>query len=189
MNPIRSRHTWLLIAGCTLSSAACEPPPREAYSGVSVDVYVAVISELADLGRFPPGGPVETRDAVADSVRQRILERHGVTAELLIDFAREAGRSPEVMETIMERVSAVTDSLAARRATGDAPPRELPDGVGPAPGTGDGDGVTAELGDDDGPGDGLARFRRARLLRERMAAGDSALDTVAASPLPRVPGE
>lgn len=150
---------------------------------MSVAAYVAVVSELADVSRFPPDGSAEVRDALADSVRQQILDRYGVTAEQLLDFAREAGRSPDVMESIMEEVSAVTDSLAAQRAAGNAPATDVFIGTDSAAPIRSAADSAARVDRDEGPRDGIERFRRARLLRELEAARDSAaVDTAAASP-------
>lgn len=184
MRPARRLARFPMI-GLALLSAGCETPAPTEYAGVPVDTYVMVVSELADIRRFPPSGSgPEERAAAADSLRQQVLDRYGLTAEHLVAFAEEAGSRPTVMEDIMERVVAVTDSLAAERALGNRGDDDLADAVGDST-TSDSatlDSATADPTVNRGPADGLARFREGRLRREeaiRRAAARALVDSIA----------
>lgn len=120
MNPVSIpgvRRTLVITASTALLAAAilgCESAPPEPEGPISADAYVAVMAELADLKRFPPPGPdFVTRTARADSVRQTILDRHGVTAEDLLTYAERLGSHPDRMLELTDRIIAVSDSLAA----------------------------------------------------------------------------
>ena len=104
-----------VIAGA-FATGACGPAEPEFQGPIDIDTYVVVMSELADLGRFPPPGSDETtRSARADSVRRDILEQHGVTPDELLEFAESAGANPDLMVEIIDRIVVVSDSLARRR--------------------------------------------------------------------------
>lgn len=107
----------LATAGAAaLAAAACGPSEPELRGQIDMDTYVEVMSELADLERFPPPGSDEaTRSARADSVRREILERHGVTPDGLLDFAETVGARPGLMVEIADRIVAASDSLARLR--------------------------------------------------------------------------
>jgi hypothetical protein len=110
------RGTLVILASTALVAAVllgCESAPPEPQGPVSADAYVAVMAELADLKRFPPPGPdFVTRTARADSVRQAILDRHGVTAEDLLTYAEQLGSHPDRMLELTDRIIAISDSLA-----------------------------------------------------------------------------
>jgi len=110
------RGTLVIMASTALVCAAtlgCESAPPEPQGPISADAYVAVMAELADLKRFPPPGPdFVTRTARADSVRQAILDRHGVTAENLLTYAEQLGSHPDRMLELTDRIIAISDSLA-----------------------------------------------------------------------------
>jgi len=119
MNPVSIpgvRRTLVITASTALLAAAtlgCESAPPEPEGPISADAYVAVMAELADLKRFPPPGPdFVTRTARADSVRQAILDRNGVTAEELLTYAEQLGSHPDRMLELTDRIIAVSDSLA-----------------------------------------------------------------------------
>jgi len=98
------------------ATAACGPDEPEFRGPIDADTYVAVMGELADLERFPlPGSDEATRSERADSARRAILERHGATAEQLLEFARAAGTRPDLMVELTARIVALSDSLAHRR--------------------------------------------------------------------------
>lgn len=115
------RGTLVIMASTALVCAAtlgCESAPPEPQGPISADAYVAVMAELADLKRFPPPGPdFVTRTARADSVRQAILDRHGVTAEDLLTYAEQLGSHPDRMLELTDRIIAISDSLATTRQT------------------------------------------------------------------------
>lgn len=114
----------LIVLGCRESAAGDDDP-------ISPDVYVGVMAELADLRRFPPaGGDLADRDARADSMRKAILEAHAVTAAELLAFAEQAGPDPGRMESLAERIAAMTDSLGALRDTAVAPEPVADDAAG-----------------------------------------------------------
>ena len=72
-----------LVTGCKERAAS-----EDVALPIPEDSYVAVMAELARVRRRPPParGQLE-RDRLADSVRTEVLERHGVTAAELIEFA------------------------------------------------------------------------------------------------------
>lgn len=105
---------WVALA---LLISGCDAAAPEETGGLAASTYVNVVSDLADLQRFPPPGADSTaRRTRADSVRQVILDRYGVTAAELIEFAERVGLQPDRMESISERIVARTDSLAHVRA-------------------------------------------------------------------------
>jgi hypothetical protein len=113
----RIRHGAASAAVLLLLVAACEAAAPEVTTGMGETVYADVVSDLADLQRFPPPGADSTaRRARADSVRQSILDQYGVTAEELLGFAERVGLDPKRMESISVRIVARTDSLARARA-------------------------------------------------------------------------
>ncbi|MGD8496946.1 MAG: hypothetical protein PVF05_12225 [Gemmatimonadales bacterium] len=133
--------TLVIVASVGLAGAGaqgCEPAPPEPDGPVGADTYVEVMSELADLKRFPPPGPdYVTRSARADSVRQAILDRHGVTVDELLSYAEQVGAEPGRMLELTDRISTITDSLARehRTAGGDslvAPSADSTDASGAA---------------------------------------------------------
>lgn len=119
--PSTSARRTLVIAVSTavaaaVATGACGPDEPEFRGPIDGDTYVTVMAELADLERFPPSGPDEvTRTERADSARQRILERHGVTADQLLEFAEAAGARPDLMVELGERIVSLSDSMAQRR--------------------------------------------------------------------------
>lgn len=109
----------LSTAAAALASTACGPAEPGPRTPMDVDTYVNVMSELADLERFPsPGGSQEVRSSRTDSVRRVILERHGVTADELLEFAEIVGSQPHRMVEIVDRMKVITDSLARARTGG-----------------------------------------------------------------------
>lgn len=110
------RRTLVITASTALLAAAslgCESAPPEPEGPISADAYVAVMAELADLKRFPPPGrDFVTRTARTDSIRQAILDRHGVTADDLLTYAERLGSHPDRMLELTDRIIAVSDSLA-----------------------------------------------------------------------------
>lgn len=109
--------TVLLAAG----AAGCETTPPEPNGPISADTYVAVMSGLADLKRFPlPGPDYVTRTARADSARQAILDRHGVTVDELLAYAEQLGSHPNRMLAVTDQIIIVTDSLARQHRDPDA---------------------------------------------------------------------
>ena len=116
----RAPHTLVITLSTAIAAAfmmgACGPAEPEFQGPIDIDRYVAVMSELADLERFPPPGSDElTRSERADSVRRGILERHGVTPDELLEFAESAGANPDLMVEIIDRIVVISDSLARRR--------------------------------------------------------------------------
>lgn len=133
----RPRQTLLVaLATATATAAAagaCGPAEPERAEPMSSETYVEVMSALADLKRFPPPSPnVEERAALADSARRDILDRHGVTAEQLLEFAEIAGSEPARMMEITERIVAATDSLARMRRDPAAAEGATPEDAAPA---------------------------------------------------------
>lgn len=124
--------TLVVVASTGLLGAAvqaCEPAPPEPEGPVEADTYVEVMSELADLKRFPPSGPdYVTRSTRADSARQAILDRHGVTVDELLSYAEQVGAEPGRMLELTDRISAITDSLAHERRTADTDSLAAADG-------------------------------------------------------------
>lgn len=99
-----------------VATGACGSDEPEFRGPVDGDTYVTVMGELADLDRFPPSGSDEAARAErADSVRRAILERHGVAAAELLEFAETAGARPHLMVELTDRIVALSDSLARRR--------------------------------------------------------------------------
>jgi len=161
-------------------AAACGPAEPEARVSVDADTYVAVMSELADLDRFPPPGSDEmTREARADSARVAILERNGVTVDDLLEFAETVGEDPHRMVELVERIVVITDSLANQRAGGllapDPAATSGPDGAADVRADTTVPGFDAALDDpaDDDPADVTAdtlpmreRLRNLRELRD-----------------------
>lgn len=99
-----------------VATGACGSDEPEFRGPIDGDSYVAVMAELADLGRFPPpGSDSAARSARADSARQAILDRHGVTADELLAFAEAAGARPDLMVELTDRIVELSDSMAHRR--------------------------------------------------------------------------
>ena len=96
-----------LVTGCDERAAR-----EDVTLPIPEDSYVAVMAELARVRRRPPHarGQIE-RDRLADSVRAEVLERHGVTAVEMVEFADGAGSDPGRMQDIAERIEALADSL------------------------------------------------------------------------------
>ena len=96
-----------LVTGCDERAAR-----EDVTLPIPEDSYVAVMAELARVRRRPPHarGQIE-RDRLADSVRAEVLERHGVTAVEMVEFADAAGSDPGRMQDIAERIEALADSL------------------------------------------------------------------------------
>lgn len=116
----RARRTLVIAVSTAVAAAvaasACGSDEPEIRGPIDEDTYVAVMGELADLERFPPSGPGDSARAErADSARLAILERHGVTADELLEFAETAGARPDLMVELSERIVALSDSLAQRR--------------------------------------------------------------------------
>lgn len=110
----------MLWAAILAAPAACDPAGPEPRGPIDDDTYVMVMSELADIRRFPPGGRDQlSRNAAADSARREVLDRYGVTVDELLGFAEIVGEHPARMVELAERISAVTDSLAELRARGE----------------------------------------------------------------------
>lgn len=110
----------MLWAAILAAPAACDPAGPEPRGPIDDDTYVMVVSELADIRRFPPGGRDQlSRDAAADSARREVLDRYGVTVDELLSFAEIVGEHPARMVEIAEQISTVTDSLARLRARGE----------------------------------------------------------------------
>lgn len=139
------RHVRAILC-LAVAGAACESSAPEIPTPIPEDTYVDVMSELADLHRFPPPGPgPDARAAAADSARRAVLDRHGVTTEDLLGFAEVAGSDPGRMERITERIVSITDSLAQLRSARD------PDAAATgAVATDDGDGAAGIPGGEDG---------------------------------------
>lgn len=115
-----ARRTLVIAFSTALAAAvavgACGPDEPEFRGPIDAETYVTVMGELADLDRFPPSGPGEAARAErADSARQVILERNGVTPEELLEFAEAAGAHPDLMVELSERIVALSDSLATQR--------------------------------------------------------------------------
>ncbi|HSM08715.1 MAG TPA: hypothetical protein VLA33_06825 [Gemmatimonadota bacterium] len=119
--PTTGARRTLVIAFSTavaaaVATGACGSDEPDFSGPIDGDTYVAVMGELADLERFPPSGSTSAgRSALADSARQAILDRHGVTADELLDFAEAAGARPDLMVELTDRIVALSDSLARRR--------------------------------------------------------------------------
>ena len=96
-----------LVTGCKERAAS-----EDVALPIPEDSYVAVMAELARVRRRPPParGQLE-RDRLADSVRTEVLERHGVTAAELVDFAAAVGSDPGRMQDLAERIESFADSL------------------------------------------------------------------------------
>ena len=160
-------------------AAACGPAEPESRLSVDADTYVVVMSELADLERFPPPGSDEmTRGARADSARVAILERHGVTVEELLEFAETVGEDPHRMVELVERIVVITDSLANERTGG----RLVPDtAAAAAPGSGalsDSDLATGAAADEARPD---ATFPDFDAALDEFPADEPAADEAAAA--------
>lgn len=107
----------ILTAAILAAPIACDSAGPEPRGPIDDDTYVAVMSELADLRRFPSRGRDRmSRDAATDSARRAVLDHHGVTVDELLAFAEILGGQPARMVEISERISAVTDSLAELRS-------------------------------------------------------------------------
>lgn len=112
----------LLLGTAAVGFGACDSDGPTAQGPVAFDTYATVMGELADLQRFPPSGPDErTRAARADSIRQAILDRHGVTADEMLAYAETIGQQPRLMLEVSDRIATITDSLARLRANGENP--------------------------------------------------------------------
>lgn len=189
MIPVRttSARRTLVIAFSTavaaaVATGACGSDEPEFRGPIDGDTYVAVMGELADLQRFPPAGPGEAaRTERADSARQAILDRHGVTADELLEFAEAAGARPDLMVELSERIVALSDSLAHRRtgagrSADSADARDLslePDRQpAPAPAADSVSAPATEAADSISPTgiDPRSLRQRARELRERTDA-------------------
>lgn len=138
----------LFLGSVAVGVGACGSDGPTAQGSVAFDTYATVMGELADLQRFPPSAPDErTRAERADSIRQAILDRHGVTADELLAYAETIGQQPRLMLEVSDRVVAITDSIARLRATGENPRGyeavETARGGGAGPGA-DGDSAAAD---------------------------------------------
>lgn len=102
----------LLAATAATAGAACAGPERSE-APVREDVYVEVMARLAavraasDPGRLADPLPRSR----ADSLREEVLARHGVSRSELKTFARVVGDEPRRMEALWERIGARADSL------------------------------------------------------------------------------
>jgi len=105
-----------LVTGCEQ-----RPPSAIVVPSIPDDSYVRVMAELTRLRRRPPiaRGQFE-RDRLADSVRTEVMERHGVTATEIAEFADVVGSDPRRMQTLAERIAALADSLDADSARADS---------------------------------------------------------------------
>lgn len=130
-----------LAAGLLLAAAAGCAGPERSEAPVSDDVYVEVMARLAAVrvasdpdrvtpetpgqrsDSLPPGGQTPARGPEpdgrvgalptgrADSLRESILEEHGITRRDLKIFARVVGDEPDRMEALWNRIAARVDSL------------------------------------------------------------------------------
>lgn len=93
---------------------ACGGEERARSVPVPDSVYVEVMAQLVLLDSAMTGpAVVPLRGLDRDSARQRVLERHGVDADALVEFAEERGRSPAAMSAIWRRIQELRDSLEA----------------------------------------------------------------------------
>lgn len=130
-----------LAAGLLLAAAAGCAGPERSEAPVSEDVYVEVMARLAAVrvaadpdrvtpetrrrrsDSLPAGGQPSARGPEpdgrvgalstgrADSLRDSILEEHGITRSDLKIFARVVGDEPGRMEALWNRIAARADSL------------------------------------------------------------------------------
>jgi hypothetical protein len=131
----RARRTLVIALSTTaavLATGGCDSAEPELRGQIDTDTYVTVMSELADVQRFPPPGSDEaTRSELADSVRRGILERHGVTVDELLGFAEAVGARPDLMVDITDRIVATSDSLARNRTGAGRAADSVDTGLGP----------------------------------------------------------
>lgn len=152
----------LLAAAASAAAAGCAGPERSE-APVSEDVYVEAMARLAairvaaDSGRVTPEAPGQRSDSLparapepggevaalstsrADSLRESVLERHGITRRDLKIFARVVGDEPRRMEALWERISARADSLVGAGwpvDTASAPADSAAGGAGSSAGAG-----------------------------------------------------
>lgn len=160
----------IFSAALVAAPTACDSTSPEARGPIDDDTYVMVMSELADIRRFPPGGRDQTsRDVAADSARRAVLDRFGVTVDELLTFAEIVGDQPARMVEIGERISAVTDSLAELRRRGERTEADTAGGgAGTAQATDTTDAAAESAPDDGTTADSVRDSARDAALRERI---------------------
>lgn len=99
---------------------------------MSDSVYVEVMARLVLLEPdMTSEADVRLGGLPRDSARRRVLERYGVDAEQLVEFAEERGRTPAAMAAIWQRIQQLSDSLESDGwrppGTGGAAPPPGPD--------------------------------------------------------------
>lgn len=108
-------HGWLPIVAGLLLAAGCggERVPRTALPD---SVYMEVMARMVLLDSAMTSPAEVSLGALSrDSARSLVLERHGVTREQLLEFARTLGEHPRAMAELWQRIQQRADSLAARR--------------------------------------------------------------------------
>lgn len=120
----------LLLPGCSGEERTASPPASDS-------VYVEVMARLVLLdSAMTRPADVSLRGLDRDSARQEVLERFGVDARELLEYAEERGRSPAAMAEIWGRIQELADSLEASGwrpggggADGDVSPDSIPPGA------------------------------------------------------------
>ena len=105
----------LVPLGALLLLPACAGEESTASSLPASDsVYVEVMARLVLLdSAMTRPAEVPLRGLDRDSARQRVLDRFGVDARQLLEYAEERGRSPAATAEIWRRIQELADSLDA----------------------------------------------------------------------------
>lgn len=103
----RTRPGALILVAGALASAACSAD-QEAEASISTDTFIAAYVDLR-MATLRAGV-----DQIPTAERDRILARHGVTEDDLLQFVEARGRDAAFMHTVWDTIEARID---ARRST------------------------------------------------------------------------
>ena len=100
------------IAGA-LALASCGPEAADPYQGpVTDEAYIQVMTDLMLLDARPlKGGSPAEREARTDSAKLAIVERHGITGDEILEFARIRGAEASHMEVLWQEITHRFDSI------------------------------------------------------------------------------
>jgi len=119
---------WLIVVAA-LVATGCGAEPQPDVEGMKGETYVQVMTELMLLDATPPAGDTpEELEARADSARSEILNRHGVTAREMLDYAVLVGGEAGRMEELWKRITEQYDSTRLANLRGSTEARSESEG-------------------------------------------------------------
>lgn len=188
-NPAAATGRPLLPLLIAILCTGCGTDPELERDRARDEAYVQVMTDLMLLDASPPAGSTnEEREARADSARREVLARHGVTAEEVLEFAREVGGEAGRMESLWKQITDKYDSTRVANLRRDTEARSESEGKlgesARAGGSGDSTAAGTGVGDDlprppgRYSGGGAEALQRARQrLQQPANAGAAAPDT------------